>query len=103
MEGEYAAQGVNATYKGRDLGTIGDFRCYSFHETRNYVCGEGGDLLIYAEDKAIIERAEVIREKGTNRNKFHQGEMDKYTWVDIGPVTFQAICYLLSSIPSSRR
>jgi dTDP-4-amino-4,6-dideoxygalactose transaminase len=81
---EDAAQGVNAKYKGRYLGTIGDFGCYSFHETKNYVCGEGGALLINSDDKKIIERAEIIREKGTNRSKFHRGEVDKYTWVDIG-------------------
>lgn len=81
---EDAAQGVNAKYKGRYLGTIGDFGCYSFHETKNYVCGEGGALLINTDDTKIIERAEVIREKGTNRSKFHRGEVDKYTWVDIG-------------------
>jgi dTDP-4-amino-4,6-dideoxygalactose transaminase len=81
---EDAAQGVNAKYKGKYLGTIGDFGCYSFHETKNYVCGEGGALLINSDDPTIIERAEIIREKGTNRSKFHRGEVDKYTWVDIG-------------------
>jgi dTDP-4-amino-4,6-dideoxygalactose transaminase len=81
---EDAAQGVNAKYKGKYLGTIGDFGCYSFHETKNYVCGEGGALLINSDDPMIIERAEIIREKGTNRSKFHRGEVDKYTWVDIG-------------------
>ncbi len=81
---EDAAQGVNAKYKGKYLGTIGDFGCYSFHETKNYVCGEGGALLINSDDKKIIERAEIIREKGTNRSKFHRGEVDKYTWVDVG-------------------
>lgn len=81
---EDAAQGVNAKYKGKYLGTIGDFGCYSFHETKNYVCGEGGALLINTDDTKIIEHAEIIREKGTNRRKFQQGEVDKYTWVDIG-------------------
>jgi dTDP-4-amino-4,6-dideoxygalactose transaminase len=81
---EDAAQGVNAKYKGKYLGTIGDFGCYSFHETKNYVCGEGGALLINSDDPKIIERAEIIREKGTNRSKFHRGEVEKYTWVDIG-------------------
>lgn len=81
---EDAAQGVNAQYKNRYLGTIGDFGCYSFHETKNYVCGEGGALLINSDDKTVQERAEVIREKGTNRSKFHRGEIDKYSWVDIG-------------------
>ena len=81
---EDAAQGVNARYRNRYLGTIGDFGCYSFHETKNYVCGEGGALIINTDDKAVQERAEVIREKGTNRSKFYRGEIDKYTWVDIG-------------------
>ena len=81
---EDAAQGVNAKYKGKYLGTIGDFGCYSFHETKNYVCGEGGALLINSDDPKITERAEIIREKGTNRSKFHRGEVDKYTWVDLG-------------------
>jgi dTDP-4-amino-4,6-dideoxygalactose transaminase len=81
---EDAAQGVNAKYKERYLGTIGDFGCYSFHETKNYVCGEGGALLINTDDKKILDRAEILREKGTNRSKFHRGEIDKYTWVDIG-------------------
>ncbi|KKM15107.1 hypothetical protein LCGC14_1699390 [marine sediment metagenome] len=79
---EDAAQGVNAKYKNKYLGTIGSIGCYSFHETKNYICGEGGAILI---NKAkYIERAEIIREKGTNRNKFFRGEIDKYTWVDIG-------------------
>jgi len=81
---EDAAQGVNAKYKGKYLGTIGDFGCYSFHETKNYVCGEGGALLINSDDPKIIERADILREKGTNRSKFNRGEVDKYTWVDIG-------------------
>ena len=79
---EDAAQGVNATYKGRYLGTIGHLGAYSFHETKNVISGEGGALIV--NDKSFIERAEVIREKGTNRNKFFRGEVDKYTWVDIG-------------------
>jgi dTDP-4-amino-4,6-dideoxygalactose transaminase len=81
---EDAAQGVNAKYRGKYLGTLGDFGCYSFHETKNYVCGEGGALLINSDDPKIIERAEIIREKGTNRSRFHRGEVDKYTWVDVG-------------------
>lgn len=81
---EDAAHGVNAKYKGKYLGTIGDFGCYSFHESKNYVCGEGGALLINSDDPKIIERAEILREKGTNRSKFHRGEVDKYTWLDIG-------------------
>lgn len=79
---EDAAQGMMATYKGKALGSIGDFGCYSFHETKNYSMGEGGALLI--QDEAYIERAEIIREKGTNRSKFFRGQIDKYTWVDAG-------------------
>jgi len=79
---EDAAQGVNAFYKGKALGTIGDFGCFSFHETKNYSMGEGGALLIKNPDD--IERAEIIREKGTNRSKFFRGQVDKYTWVDYG-------------------
>lgn len=79
---EDAAQGVMSTYKGKALGTIGDFGCYSFHETKNYSMGEGGALLI--RDKDMIEKAEIIREKGTNRSKFFRGQIDKYTWVDWG-------------------
>jgi dTDP-4-amino-4,6-dideoxygalactose transaminase len=79
---EDAAQGVNASYKGRALGSIGHLGCYSFHETKNYICGEGGALCINDRDK--IERAEIIREKGTNRSRFFRGMVDKYTWVDIG-------------------
>ena len=79
---EDAAQGVMSTYKGRALGTIGDYGCYSFHETKNYSMGEGGALLI--RDKENVELAEIIREKGTNRAKFFRGQIDKYTWVDAG-------------------
>lgn len=79
---EDAAQGVMSTYKGQALGTIGDFGCYSFHETKNYSMGEGGCLLI--RDERNIELAEIIREKGTNRSKFFRGQIDKYTWVDAG-------------------
>lgn len=79
---EDAAQGVMSQYKGKYLGTIGDMGCCSFHETKNYTCGEGGALII--NDERFIERAEIIREKGTNRSKFFRGQLDKYTWVDIG-------------------
>lgn len=79
---EDAAQGVMSQYKGRYLGTIGDFGCYSFHETKNYSMGEGGAIVI--NDPAYIERAEILREKGTNRSKFFRGQVDKYTWVDFG-------------------
>ena len=79
---EDAAQGVMSSYKGRALGTIGDFGCFSFHETKNYSMGEGGALLI--RDEKNIENAEIIREKGTNRSKFYRGQIDKYTWVNFG-------------------
>ena len=79
---EDAAQGVMSTYKGRALGTIGDFGCYSFHETKNYSMGEGGALII--NNEAYNERAEILREKGTNRSKFFRVQVDKYTWVDFG-------------------
>lgn len=79
---EDAAQGVMSTYKGQPLGTIGDFGCYSFHETKNYSMGEGGAILV--NDPAYVERAEIIREKGTNRARFFRGQVDKYTWVDYG-------------------
>ena len=79
---EDAAQGVMSTYKGKPLGTIGDFGCYSFHETKNYSMGEGGALVI--NNKKYNERAEILREKGTDRSRFYRGEVDKYTWVDFG-------------------
>lgn len=79
---EDAAQGVMSKYKGQALGTIGDYGCYSFHETKNYSMGEGGALLIKNAD--MIEPAEIIREKGTNRSKFFRGQIDKYTWVNYG-------------------
>lgn len=79
---EDAAQGVMSTYKGKALGTIGDFGCFSFHETKNYSMGEGGAIVI--NDEAYIEKAEILREKGTNRAKFFRGQVDKYTWVDFG-------------------
>lgn len=79
---EDAAQGVMSYYKGKALGTIGDYGCYSFHETKNYSMGEGGALLI--RDEKNIENAEILREKGTNRSKFFRGQIDKYTWVEAG-------------------
>lgn len=79
---EDAAQALLATYEGRPLGTIGHFGCFSFHETKNVICGEGGALLV--NDNRFTERAEIIREKGTNRKKYFRGEVDKYTWVDVG-------------------
>jgi dTDP-4-amino-4,6-dideoxygalactose transaminase len=87
---EDAAQGVNAQYKGKFLGTIGDMGAYSFHDTKNYICGEGGALL--TNDEQLARRAEIIREKGTNRSNFLRGEVDKYTWVDLGS------SYVLSDI-----
>lgn len=85
---EDAAQGVMSTYKGRALGTIGTFGCFSFHETKNYSAGEGGALII--NDPAFVERAEIIREKGTNRQRFFRGQVDKYTWVDRGSSYLQS-------------
>lgn len=79
---EDAAQGVNAYYKGKALGTIGDYGCYSFHDTKNYSMGEGGAIVFNREEDR--ERAEIVREKGTNRSKFFRGQIDKYTWVGYG-------------------
>lgn len=85
---EDAAQGVMSTYKGKSLGTIGDFGCYSFHETKNYSMGEGGAIVINNTD--YIEKAEILREKGTNRAKFFRGQVDKYTWIDFGDSYLQS-------------
>lgn len=79
---EDAAQGVDAYYKGKALGTIGDFGCYSFHETKNYTMGEGGALVFQKEE--YLDKAEILREKGTDRSKFFRGQVDKYRWVDYG-------------------
>jgi len=79
---EDAAQGVMSTYKGRPLGSIGDMGCYSFHETKNVISGEGGALLV--NNTKFVDRAEIVREKGTNRSLFFRGQVDKYTWVDQG-------------------
>lgn len=79
---EDAAQGVGASYKGRALGAIGDLGSFSFHETKNVIAGEGGALLV--NDPALVQRAEIIREKGTDRARFYRGEIDKYTWQDVG-------------------
>lgn len=79
---EDAAQGIMSTYKGKPLGSIGHLGCFSFHETKNIISGEGGALLI--NDPELVVRAEIVREKGTNRSKFFRGQVDKYTWVDIG-------------------
>lgn len=84
------AHGFMGTYRGRKLGTLGTLATLSFHETKNFTCGEGGALLI--NDPALIERAEIIREKGTNRSRFFRGQVDKYTWVDVGS------SYLISDV-----
>ena len=92
---EDSAQGVGAYYNNRALGTIGHLGTYSFHETKNYICGEGGALCI--NDPEMIKRAEIIRDKGTNRSEFFRGEVDKYTWVDIGSsyVPSEIVCAFL--------
>ena len=91
---EDAAQGVMSTYKGRALGSIGHIGCFSFHETKNYTAGgEGGATLI--NDRALVERAGIIREKGTNRSQFFRGLVDKYTWRDIGS------SYLMSDLQAA--
>ena len=79
---EDAAQGTNAKFNDRFLGTIGDIGTFSFHETKNVICGEGGAIAV--NNEKFIERAEIVREKGTNRSKFFRGEVDKYTWIDVG-------------------
>jgi dTDP-4-amino-4,6-dideoxygalactose transaminase len=79
---EDAAQALASRYRGRPSGTLGDLGCISFHETKNVSCGEGGALLV--NDVALVERAEIMREKGTNRSQFFRGQVDKYTWVDVG-------------------
>lgn len=81
---EDAAQAIESTYKRKQLGTFGDFGCLSFHDTKNITCGEGGALFINTKNVKIIEQAEIIREKGTNRSKFFRGLVDKYTWMDVG-------------------
>jgi dTDP-4-amino-4,6-dideoxygalactose transaminase len=91
---EDAAQGMMSFYKGRPLGTIGHLGAYSFHETKNYTSGGEGGLLII-NDTQFIERAEIIREKGTNRSQFFRGEVDKYSWVDIGS------SYLMSELQAA--
>ena len=85
---EDAAQGIMSTYKGRALGTIGDFGCFSFHETKNYSMGEGGAILI--NNEKYIEKAEILREKGTNRSQFFRGQVAKYNWVDFGDSYLQS-------------
>lgn len=90
---EDAAQGILASYRGRPLGSFGDYAALSFHETKNLQCGEGGALLVNA--RGALERAEIIHEKGTNRRAFFRGQVDKYTWVDIGS------SYLLSDLAAA--
>lgn len=85
---EDAAQGVMSQYKGKALGTIGDFGCFSFHETKNYSMGEGGAILINNEQ--YVEKAEILREKGTNRSQFFRGQVAKYNWVDFGDSYLQS-------------
>ena len=102
---EDAAQGVMSTWKGKALGTIGHIGCYSFHETKNYTAGgEGGATLI--NDPALVERAEIIREKGTNRSQFFRGQVDKYTWRDIGSSYLMAdlqAAYLWAQLEAATR
>jgi len=102
---EDAAQGVMSRYKGRALGTIGHIGCFSFHETKNYTAGgEGGATLI--NDPALVERAEIIREKGTNRSQFFRGQVDKYTWRDIGSSYLMAdlqAAYLWAQLEAAER
>ncbi len=90
---EDAAHSLYANYNNQSLGTIGDIGCFSFHETKNYQCGEGGAIVI--NNKNLIERAEIIREKGTDRSKFFRGEVDKYSWQDIGS------SYLMSELQAA--
>ncbi|WP_437611525.1 dTDP-4-amino-4,6-dideoxygalactose transaminase [Erwinia sp. V71] len=102
---EDAAQGVMSTYKGKALGTIGHIGCFSFHETKNYTAGgEGGATLI--NDASLVERAEIIREKGTNRSQFFRGQVDKYTWHDIGSSYLMAdlqAAYLWAQLEAAQR
>jgi len=102
---EDAAQGIMSTYKGKALGTIGHIGCFSFHETKNYTAGgEGGATLI--NDSALVERAEIIREKGTNRSQFFRGQVDKYTWRDIGSSYLMAdlqAAYLWAQLEAAKR
>ncbi len=101
---EDAAQGISSYYRGKPLGSLGDLACLSFHETKNISCGEGGALLI--NNKSYNQRAEIIREKGTNRSRFFRGEVDKYSWVDLGssylPSEFNA-AVLLAQLEEAER
>jgi len=101
---EDAAQAIMSKYNGKDCGSLGDFGCFSFHETKNLSCGEGGALVI--KDQRYSEDAEIIREKGTNRSRFFRGEVDKYTWVNVGssylPSEINA-AYLLAQLEFSKQ
>ena len=97
---EDAAQGVFARYKGRWLGAIGHMGCYSFHETKNFSCGEGGALVV--NDAVFEARAEILREKGTNRSQFLRAQVDKYTWVASARPTYCPTCWLRSCWASSK-
>ena len=96
---EDAAQAFDANYKGKRLGSFGQLSTFSFHETKNIISGEGG--LLVMNDSSFVDRAEIIREKGTNRTKFFKGMVDKYSWVDVGShiyqLTFYALTYMVSS------
>jgi len=81
---EDAAHGVNAKYKGKYLGTLGHIGCFSFHSTKNYTCGEGGALLINTSKMGLVEKGEIIRQKGTDRSRYIRGEIDRYSWIDVG-------------------
>lgn len=101
---EDAAQGMMSTYKGRPLGTIGDFGTYSFHETKNYTMGEGG--LILVNRKEYVHRSEILREKGTNRSQFFRGEVDKYSWIDMGSSYLPSelnVAYLLPQLEMAEK
>lgn len=103
---EDAAQGIEAKFKDKYLGTIGDLGCVSFHETKNITSGEGGALFINSNDKELTERAEIFREKGTNRTKFFQGEIDKYSWVDLGSSVLPSdilAAFLLAQLESAKK
>ncbi len=97
---EDAAQALTSKYENRYLGTIGDLGCYSFHETKNIICGEGGALVV--NNSRFAERAEILREKGTNRSKFVRGEVDKYTWVDVGSLMCRRTCLRRFFLSSSK-
>ena len=101
---EDAAQAVDSFWKGKAAGTLSDIGCFSFHETKNFSMGEGGAVLL--NDRRFVERAEIVREKGTDRSRFHRGQVDKYTWVDIGSSLLQSelnAAYLLAQLENHQR